>query len=131
MWLPSLQTLFAGNTDDHFMLGIKLTRGSVVLTTDFLQADIIAASPLGVVTRLEEDAKAREDGRPQAKDFLSSVEILVLERADTMLMQVRRRLGRPRHPPPTTRKSAVRIQTLCPKPTHAIDVFLHYSKNIN
>eukprot|EP00873_Tetraselmis_striata_P003639 jgi/Tetstr1/423903/TSEL_014526.t1 len=84
---PEYKTLFGGNTDDHFMLGIKLTRGSVVLTADFLQADIIAASPLGVVTRLEEDSKARQDGHPLAKDFLSSVEILVMDRADVMLMQ--------------------------------------------
>ncbi|PRW59313.1 U3 small nucleolar RNA-associated 25 [Chlorella sorokiniana] len=76
------QALFGGNTDDHFRLGIKLTRGAVKLFADFFDSDIIVASPLALATRLAEMA-----GDDSAADFLSSVEILVAERADVLLMQ--------------------------------------------
>ena len=84
------QALFSGNVDDHFMIGIRLNRGSVQLYADFLQCDIIVASPIAVTTRLEEDSGGKAGERPQAKDFLSSVEILVADRADFMLMQARK-----------------------------------------
>lgn len=87
------QTLFHhGNLDDHFRLGIKLTRGAVKLYADFLQSDIIVASPLGLATLLEE-AQAQVKGKEENKkldnpnDVLSSIEIVVLGRADVLLMQ--------------------------------------------
>ena len=36
-----------GNTDDHFRLGIKVTKASVRLFVDFFGSDILIASPLG------------------------------------------------------------------------------------
>ena len=74
---PDFQRLFAGNRDDHFRLGVKLTRKSVRLFADFAGADLIVASPLGLATRL------------QAGDasFLSSIELVILDGADVMAMQ--------------------------------------------
>lgn len=77
------RALFDGNCDDHFRMGIKMTRGSIRLFTDFYDSDILVASPLAMSTRLEETKK----GEPDPKDFLSSIEISVLYRADAMLMQ--------------------------------------------
>ncbi len=77
------RVLFDGNCDDHFRMGIKMTRGSIRLFTDFYDSDILVASPLALSTRLEEMKK----GEPDPKDFLSSIEISVLYRADALLMQ--------------------------------------------
>jgi U3 small nucleolar RNA-associated protein 25 len=60
-----------------------LCRGAVKLFSDFFDSDIIVASPLALATRLAEGG-GEEGG---AADFLSSVEIALVERADMMLMQ--------------------------------------------
>ena len=57
-------------------------RGAVRLYADFLQSDIIVASPIGLATLLEE-----EDAGPSSADFLSSIEVCLLERADVLQMQ--------------------------------------------
>lgn len=77
--------LFTGNLDDHFRLGMKLTRGAVRLYTDFYQSDVLIASPLALATKLSEAEK--DQGSAGAADFLSSIEIVVLERADVLQMQ--------------------------------------------
>jgi U3 small nucleolar RNA-associated protein 25 len=77
--------LFAGNLDDHFRLGIKMTRGAIRLYTDFYQSDVLVASPLALATKLSEAEK--DQGSAGAADFLSSIEIVVLERADVLQMQ--------------------------------------------
>jgi len=77
------RALFHGNVDDHFRMGIKLTRGAAKLYADFFQSDIIVASALGMATKLEESTK--KDGG--SVDFLSSIEMLVIDRADVLLMQ--------------------------------------------
>lgn len=76
------QALFDGNSDDHFRIGIKITRGSVRLYSDFYESDIIVASPLALATKLSEDA---EEGG--AADFLSSIEVLLVSRLDALHMQ--------------------------------------------
>ena len=73
------KALFKGNTDDHFRLGLKLTKASVRLYVDFFGADIIFASPLGIVTALQDEKTAA--------DFLSSIEILVIDHAHVIQMQ--------------------------------------------
>ncbi|KAK9793740.1 hypothetical protein WJX73_006953 [Symbiochloris irregularis] len=80
--------LLDGNTDDFFRIGIKFTRGSVRLFVDFYDADVIVASPLGLATLLNDDSASADKEKAAASgDFLSSVEICVLDRADMMLMQ--------------------------------------------
>ena len=79
------QALFDGNCDDHFRLGIKVTRGSIRLYTDFYDSDILVASPLALSTKLEEGSKTKDEPNPM--DFLSSIEIAMTYRADVLLMQ--------------------------------------------
>ena len=77
------RALFDGNCDDHFRIGIKFTRGSIRLYTDFYDSDILVASPLALSTKLEEVPK----DEPHPLDFLSSIEIAIVHRADVLLMQ--------------------------------------------
>jgi Utp25, U3 small nucleolar RNA-associated SSU processome protein 25 len=56
----------------------------VRLYSEFLQSDVIVASPLGLTTLLTEAAGAGDAG---AADFLTSIEIAVVARADVLLMQ--------------------------------------------
>jgi U3 small nucleolar RNA-associated protein 25 len=112
------------NADDHFRVGVKLTRGAVRLFSPLEESDVIVASPVALATRLAEARaeaaaaarRAREARKQQQRmrgamgaggggasggaaaaaaapqppgeaDFLSSVEVCVVERADFMLMQ--------------------------------------------
>lgn len=77
------QALFGGNNDDHFRFGIKLTKKTVKLYSDFYSSDIIVASPIGLITRIGE----AETEKNKDVDFLSSIEILVIDNADVILMQ--------------------------------------------
>ncbi|PKI85377.1 Utp25p [Malassezia vespertilionis] len=69
---------FQGNIDDNFKLGIKLTRKTLKLYSGFFESDVIVASPLGLRLLMEKEKES---------DHLSSIEILVLDQMDTMLMQ--------------------------------------------
>lgn len=71
---------FQGNSDDNFRLGINFAQKYLNLYTDFYSSDIIIASPLGL--RL-----AIEDQQEGNADFLSSIEIVVVDLADIILMQ--------------------------------------------
>ncbi|KAJ3613620.1 hypothetical protein NHX12_019866 [Muraenolepis orangiensis] len=73
---------FRGNVDDHFRIGISILRRSLRLYAPFYSSDIIIASPLGLRTLLGAEGESRRDF-----DFLSSVELLVVDQADVFLMQ--------------------------------------------
>ncbi|WVZ87244.1 hypothetical protein U9M48_033914 [Paspalum notatum var. saurae] len=75
--------LFAGDTDDHFLFGIKLTKKSIKLYSNFYSSDIIVASPLALKRRID----GGEHGKEKDFDFLSSIEIVVVDHADVISMQ--------------------------------------------
>lgn len=91
--------LFADNVnqDDDFKLGISLTpkavraknekkKGSnvgVKLYTDFYKSDIIVASPLGLKLLITPE----EDEKEGDHDYLSSIEICLVQYSDVLMMQ--------------------------------------------
>ncbi|KAG6412119.1 hypothetical protein SASPL_124788 [Salvia splendens] len=79
------QALFGRGDDnnDHFMIGIKYTNRGMKLYGDFYTSDIIIASPLGLITKIGE----AEGQKEKDVDYLSSIEILIIDHADVMLMQ--------------------------------------------
>ncbi|XP_040916232.1 digestive organ expansion factor [Toxotes jaculatrix] len=74
--------VFTGNVDDHFRIGISIVRSSMRLYSPFYSSDIIIASPLGLRTVLGAEGESKRDF-----DFLSSIELLVVDQADVFLMQ--------------------------------------------
>eukprot|EP00439_Symbiodinium_sp_Y106_P051358 s3338_g6.t2 len=76
------QHLFAGNSDDRFRIGITFWKKGIRLYAPFDKADILVCSPLGLrqITGVEGDRK-------REFDFLSSIEVCVVDRADVLRMQ--------------------------------------------
>ncbi|KAJ2932276.1 hypothetical protein H1R20_g4822, partial [Candolleomyces eurysporus] len=69
---------FKGNVDDNFRIGVKLTRKSVRMFTEFYGCDLILASPLGLRRSIEKEKSA---------DYLTSIEILIVDQMDALMMQ--------------------------------------------
>ncbi|NXY52675.1 DIEXF factor, partial [Callaeas wilsoni] len=76
------EAVFAGNIDDHFRIGLAILQKSMRLYAPFYSSDIIIASPLGIRTVIGAEGEKKRDF-----DFLSSIEILIIDQADIYLMQ--------------------------------------------
>ncbi|KAF1967621.1 U3 small nucleolar RNA-associated protein 25 [Bimuria novae-zelandiae CBS 107.79] len=74
--------LFEGNDENEFRVGVKLTRKTMKYYSKFYASDIIFASTLGLRRAIEGDEKKKKD-----YDFLSSIEMVIMEQADATLMQ--------------------------------------------
>ncbi|KAJ1724879.1 rRNA-binding ribosome biosynthesis protein utp25 [Coemansia erecta] len=73
---------FAGNIDDSFRIGMKFHFNSVKPYADFYRADIIVASPIGLRMTTGSERGDRKDF-----DFLSSIEMVIVDQCDVLLMQ--------------------------------------------
>ncbi|XP_056424175.1 U3 small nucleolar RNA-associated protein 25 homolog [Hyla sarda] len=76
------EAIFAGNIDDHFRIGVSILQKSIRLYSPFYSSDIVIASPLGLRTIIGSEGEKKRDF-----DFLSSIEVLIIDQADIYLMQ--------------------------------------------
>lgn len=74
--------IFMGNNNDFFSIGMKFTRKSLKLYSSFYSSDIIIGSPIGLSMMLE-----NPDKRKRQYDFLSSIEVLIIDKANSIEMQ--------------------------------------------
>ncbi|XP_024934959.2 protein NUCLEOLAR FACTOR 1 isoform X2 [Ziziphus jujuba] len=77
------EALFGGNNNDDFMFGIKFTRRSIKLYSDFYSSDIIVASAVGLLSKIG----AADKNKEKDVDYLSSIEVLIIDYADVIAMQ--------------------------------------------
>ncbi|KAG8443706.1 hypothetical protein GDO86_009034, partial [Hymenochirus boettgeri] len=76
------EAVFSGNIDDHFRIGVAILQKNMRLYAPFYSSDIIIASPLGLRTIIGTDGEKNRDF-----DFLSSIELLIIDQTDIFLMQ--------------------------------------------
>ncbi|KAF9050338.1 digestive organ expansion factor [Panaeolus papilionaceus] len=75
---PDHVETFKGNVDDNFRVGVKMTRKSVKMFAEFYGCDLILASPLGLRRSIEKEKNG---------DYLSSIELLVIDQMEALTMQ--------------------------------------------
>lgn len=74
--------MFKGNSNDFFSIGLKFTRKSLKLYSSFYTSDVLIASPIGLSMILEDPKQSKRQ-----YDFLSSIEVLVIDQANQIEMQ--------------------------------------------
>eukprot|EP00049_Salpingoeca_infusionum_P022861 m.9247 g.9247 ORF g.9247 m.9247 type:complete len:771 (+) comp5436_c0_seq2:192-2504(+) len=79
---PEHRQFFEGNIDDCFCLGITISKFAVGLYSDLYASDLIIASPLGLRRIIGAEGDASRDF-----DFLSSIDLTILDQADVFHMQ--------------------------------------------
>jgi len=72
---------FTGNIDDCFQIGVQVQRNQIRPYVGFYDADIIIASPMGLVRIIT----SKEN--KGSYDFLSSIEMMIVDQANVLLMQ--------------------------------------------
>ena len=78
--------LFARNDNDCFTLGMSFSRKEIKMYSDFRSSDLIVASPLGL--RMAMGAEGEDEkGKHLDADFLSSIEVLVVDQMEALEMQ--------------------------------------------
>lgn len=74
--------MFQGNLNDFFSIGLKFTRKALKLYSSFYTSDVLVASPIGLSMILEDPKQSKRQS-----DFLSSIEIMVVDHANQIEMQ--------------------------------------------
>ncbi|RKO95401.1 DUF1253-domain-containing protein, partial [Caulochytrium protostelioides] len=73
---------FKGNTGDAFRVGIRIGKKTMHYYSPFYNSDILVCSPLGLRTII-----GVEGDRKRESDFLSSIEMVIVDDMQTMMMQ--------------------------------------------
>lgn len=76
------EATFSGNTEEDFKIGIKFKNKSMKLYANFYASDMIIASPVALRTIIGDKGDKTRDF-----DFLSSIEIFIVDQADVLMMQ--------------------------------------------
>lgn len=81
-WTALFQVVARGNSDDRFRIGLGVWKKGIRLYAPFHQADVLIGSPLGL-----RQITGAEGERKRDFDFLSSIEVCIVDRADVLRMQ--------------------------------------------
>ena len=79
---PDFRELMSGNIDDCFRIGIQLGKKTIKLYQKFSEADILICSPIGMRMVIGEEGETEGES-----DFLSSIEVVMVDRANIVMMQ--------------------------------------------
>ncbi|OEH74478.1 hypothetical protein cyc_02914 [Cyclospora cayetanensis] len=73
---------FKGDSSDSFRLGLRLSNKALALYSPLIESDLIVASPLGLRTLTGAKGESNRNF-----DFLSSLEVVMIDRADIIALQ--------------------------------------------